>query len=348
MSAERSLRGRLRRGARMGHRGLTLIEMLVVIAIIGVLLAITIPAVQMGREAARLAHCGHNLRQIGLAVQNYQSAHRVYPFGVGADADRPGESTYTSERSRRFSVHSQLLPYLEQPAVYRKIDFRVQPFYPDTSGDPQAVTGQGPNEEAAQASIAVFLCPSDTNRLERPWGANNYRACNGSSWQGRTADGLFGQATGFGPANVRDGLSHTAAFSERILGDDDRQHVDLDSDLFGLDNLWTEETLRNWCDQLTIGEAATCSIQDSNGGMTWLEGNMNWTRYNHMLPPGKPSCKGRITWDGVVMTANSRHAGGVNLLLADGSARFVSETIDGEVWKALGTMSGGEAVAEDW
>ncbi len=329
------------------RRGMTLIELLVVLSIVGTLVAILIPAVQWSREAARRAQCSNNLRQIGLALEHYESAHGVFPFGVGADKDARGEPTFTSMDSRRYSVHSQLLPYLEQGTVYAKINFRYQPFYPDTSGDSKVVTGQGPNEEAAQITIPIFRCPSDGNRLKRPWGPNNYRACNGSSWSGRTADGMFGQGQCRRSANVRDGLSNTAAFSERILGDDDFGNIDMASDVFGLASAWTEDTLRDWCNQLTAAEAASLTIQDSNSGMTWLEGNMTWTRYNHMLSPGKPSCKGEITWKGVVMTANSRHAKGVNLLLADGSLRFISESIDFPAWLRLGTIARRDSASAD-
>jgi len=329
----------------MKRRGLTLIELLVVIGIIGMLVALVLPAVQYARETGRRSQCTSHLKQIGLALQSYQGAHGVFPFGVGADEDA-NTSTFTSPDSRRYSLHSQLLPYVEQAAVYGMIDFKVQPFEPDTTGDPSVVTGLGPNEEAAQARIPIFLCPSDSNRMQRPWGPNNYRSCNGSSWSGRGGNGMFGQVTAIRPGSVRDGLSHTAAFSERILGDDDRQFVDLDSDLFGMSAPWTEETLRDWCAQLTEAEAESAPFQDSDSGMTWLEGNMLWTRYNHLLPPGLPSCKGEKTWDGVAMTANSRHSGGVNLLLGDGAVRFVSETVDTDVWRALGTIAGGEET--DW
>ncbi len=141
---------------------------------------------------------------------------------------------------------------------------------------------------------------------------------------------------------MRDGLSNTAAFCERILGDDDDHRVELDSDLFGLPGPWTEDTLRQWCEQLTVAEAATVPIQDSNSGMTWLEGNMTWTRYNHLLTPGRPSCKGQMTWDGVAMTANSRHRHTVNLLQADGAVRSIAYAIDAATWRALATIAGAE------
>lgn len=328
------------------RRGITLIELLVVVAIIGVLVGLTVPAVQMAREAARRLQCTNNLKQMAVALGTYQSTFRVYPFGVGMGPLGPVDA-FASPTARRFSLHSQLLPYIEQNNVYEMLDFSEAPFFPDTTGDPRAVMAAGPSQDAAQVTIPTFLCPSDSNRLRRPWGPNNYRSCNGSTWSGRAGDGLFGQATAIRPADVQDGLSNSAAVSERILGDDDDAHVDMDSDLFGLDSPWTESTLRAWCLALTEAEASTLSIHDSNGGMTWLEGNMNWSRYNHLLPPGLPSCKGWMTWNGVAMTANSRHPGGVNLALGDASVRFVAETIDADVWRALGSIAGGESIAGD-
>ncbi len=327
--------------------GFTIIELIAVVAIVGLLVAMLAPAVQSARDAARRMQCAGNLRQIGLALANYESVCRVFPFGVGADSDG-SETTITSVNSRRFALHTQILPYLDQRAVYDLLNFSVEPFYPDTTGDPQVVTGNGPNESAAQTQIPLLLCPADFDRLGRPWGPNNYRSCNGSSWAGRAGDGMFGQITSIGPKDVRDGLSNTAAFSERIRGEDVQLPIDLHADLFGLPAPWTETTFRNWCDQLTYAQAAAAPIRNSNGGMTWLEGNMNWTRYNHVLTPGRPSCKNDLTWNGAAMTADSRHAGGVNLLLGDGATRFVSEQINPLVWRALASIAGNEAIGTDY
>lgn len=136
--------------------------------------------------------------------------------------------------------------------------------------------------------------------------------------------------------------------SERILGDDRDDSIDLRSDLFGKTSNWTEDSFRNWCRGLTEQTAAQLPLQDSNGGMTWLEGNMNWTRYNHLLPPNRPSCKNGITWEGVAMTASSKHDGGVNILMGDASVRFINEDVDSVIWSATASIRGREPIAFEW
>jgi type II secretory pathway pseudopilin PulG len=325
--------------------GITLIELLVVLSIITLLLAILIPAVRAAREGTRRTQCRNNLRQIGIAIQNYNATYGVFPFGVGADADTQ-VATIASASNRRYSLHSQILPYLEQAALFNQVNFSFQPFYPDMTGDPRIVTGIGPNETVAQVKLGVFLCPSDYNRMtERPWGPTNYRSCTGSSWSARVGNGMFGQVTSIRTGGVVDGLSNTAALSERILGDDDDAHLDIQSDIFALGQVADELTFRAACDQLT--ETSAVGIQQrSNSGHTWLEGNMSWTRYNHLLGPGRPSCNNLLTWYGTATSANSHHKGGVHLLLGDGVVRFVGNPIDVEVWRGLGTINGGEQV--DW
>ena len=226
----------------------------------------------------------------------------------------------------------------------------MPPFFPDDNGVPNPEDGPGPNFTVAQVRVNVFLCPSDFNRMPAwPWGQANYRSCNGSTWSGRVGDGMFGQLTRIGPANVRDGLSNTAAMSERIRGHDDYQNVNVKSDQFRVAAPWTEAAFTEWCSTLTDAEAIALPKHYSNAtaGLTWLEGNMSWTRYNHVLTPGHKTCINGVTWNGVAMTAGSRHDGGVGLLLGDGSVRSVKETVGPPIWRALGTIAGGETIAGD-
>jgi hypothetical protein len=121
------------------------------------------------------------------------------------------------------------------------------------------------------------------------------------------------------------------------------------SDQFRLAAPWTQDTFRAWCEQLSDAEAAGLPKHYSNAtaGLTWLEGNMSWTRYNHMLTPGKKTCINGVTWNGVAMTVSSRHGPGVGLLLGDSSVRFVKDSISPAVWQALGTIAGGEVISTD-
>ena len=151
------------------RRGLTLVELLVVITILLILIALLIPAVQAARNGARRLECENNLKQFGMALSGYAGSVGVYPFGVGGDTDGV-VPTYTSTGNRRYSMHSQILPYLEQSSLFNALNFQVAPFDPGETGDPKVVTGMGANETVAQVTVAVFLCPSDLNRMpSRPW-----------------------------------------------------------------------------------------------------------------------------------------------------------------------------------
>lgn len=327
-----------------GRRGFTLIEMLVVIGIIGMLVALLLPAVQSARETARRMQCQNNLRQLALAAHAYHDSHRCLPFGVGADQS-------LGNIERRYSALSQLLPWLDQRNVYEKIDFDLAPFHPFPLagvGEPTVVNSNGDavsNSAAAKVSIGILICPTDLDLISFYWGRNNYRTCNGSTWSGRNGNGLFGQVSSVRYGMVADGLSNTALFSERCKGSWNDAVHDPPSDLYDLAGIWSEATFTQACEELS-DQTATAYHQDVESGMTWLEGNMNWTRYNHVLPPNRISCKNGLTWDGVIMSATSRHTGGVNVALADGSVRFVSENVYPLTWQALGTIAGNEEIGE--
>ncbi len=206
-------------------------------------------------------------------------------------------------------------------------------------------------------SVPVFICPAD---VQRAAGQNNYRACYGTSpgihatWvPGRERRGplegeaLWGVFLGArSPARVTDGLTYTMLFSERVTGDGNPAHYDPWTDVAvtgGPDHYFPNDAV--------IGCAALSSVSShySSLGWTWLMQGYSQTAYNHILPPNSrvPDCVDEWTsydLSAGAVTARSNHPGGVNGVLADGSARFFSETIDLAVWRALGTIHGEEVV----
>src|SRR5271163_2768251 len=161
----------------------TLIELLVVIAIIAVLIALLLPAVQAAREAARRSQCLNNLKQIGIAIANYESTFKLYPPGKGlaySAAAVPGVAGYA-----RWSVLSQLLMFIEQGNLYNSINFYLPPETPGMAGAvPFMPAYQDPNRENMTASltqVAAFLCPSDAPPVSTWPGGNNYLA-NQQTW----------------------------------------------------------------------------------------------------------------------------------------------------------------------
>jgi prepilin-type N-terminal cleavage/methylation domain-containing protein/prepilin-type processing-associated H-X9-DG protein len=326
-------------------RGFTLIELLVVVSIILVLVGLLLPAVQMARESARRSQCTNNLKQIGTALANYQTALAVYPFGVGGG----GPSGHVP----RWSSHSQLLPFLEQQPLFNALNFSSFPWNIQISRrgapyDPFA------NQSALKISIAVLLCPSDSDEIEDEEDAegqahNNYRANAGTLPHNFAEDSPDGTGRNTGPfwfqssihpSQVTDGLSNTAFFSERCLGIP--AYPDALADYYYSNSVDTCRTSSE------VTPRYTHPLEWS--GERWSDGSNFYTRYQHIFPPLSPSCVLGGTQDNnspVLVTATSRHPGGVNMLLGDGSVRFIKQTVSQNVWMALGTISGGEAIGQD-
>ncbi len=322
-------------------RGFTIAEVLIVTAITAILISICLPAVEQSREAARRMHCLSRLKDLGVACEAYLGARRKYPR-YPDDLHRPG-----------VSGHVELLPYLGLTSLKDRIpdnEFII------TGEEPPAVSH---TSGLMNLGVGAFRCPSDA---ALPIGGNSYRGCAGTSpglhtrvdlnwpnepkkWSGFMA-GIFRGTPS--PQNVRDGLSNTVLFSERIAGDMNPKHVNpwRDVYLYALgetEKVYSPDNIYNLCRNLEIA-----SGHYSWAGSSWLAGGFHHATYNHILPPNSTisdcASSGGLSYYGA-MTARSMHGGGVNVCFADGHCQFISDNVDLAVWRALATRDGREIVS---
>ena len=345
--------------------GFTLIELLVVIAIIAVLIALLLPAVQSAREAARRAQCTNNLKQIGLALHNYESSIGSLPWGSGTGANW-GD----------WSCQTMLLARMEQSSLYNAINF-ADLIAAGIAGRGGAKPGEPTNTTATYSKIAGFLCPSDIERLPNAEGHTNYVDNNGSSPDsvhivGANNGPFIGGDPNVQPlvparvkkfAEITDGLSNTAAFSERVMGTNATATRDLmkpSASVFDVGMPTVFNTPQAYYITCKQANPLTTPLKTSQGfdgaGRTWHIGWSNYTRYTHVMTPNGPACGYSRAFQGKsgagigmegAFTATSRHPGGVNVAFCDGSVRFVKESINQATWWALGTIGGGEVISAD-
>jgi prepilin-type N-terminal cleavage/methylation domain-containing protein/prepilin-type processing-associated H-X9-DG protein len=315
------------------HRpAFTLIELLVAIAIISLLAALMLPAVQQAREAARRTSCRNNLKQLGLALNNFHDVHRRFPPGRGKPLPEI------------FSPQAYLLAYVEQENLRQSMDYSQAPTTFGIGGG-QTFDGSA-NYAAATTALSVFQCPSDVaaGRVPGlPYGGTNYAACAGSGTRAygslTDADGVFFSGSEIQFRDLTDGSSHTAAFGERTLGTGQSPAAigPAEYQRYVLELPGAADTTSEDCRSPSSG-----TWFGERGGK-WILGNYGNTLYNHFYPPNV------ATWDCMnmhqqkaLMTVRSLHQGGAMLLYCDGSVAFVSNAIDLTVWHSLSTRSGGE------
>lgn len=296
--------------------GFTLVELLVVIAIIGILIALLLPAVQAAREAARRSQCTNNLKQLGLALHNYHDTHKALPPGwlqkwFGSTAS-----------STSWGWGSFILPFIEQQALYDVIE--------PGQGSLWGATGDATKLAAMKQELKAFRCPSDIQGVPNPSRTvngqqltiSNYIGNNSSdtiTW-GDSADkgGLFVQDKSLRFGDILDGTSNTVALGERgwqYRRSDGIRKISACALIVGTGNKDSGERL---------GDVIGCGCYKLN--------------LNGTVQPLDSEANGHRGW----MSYSSRHPGGANFVLADGSVRFISETVDGrfdERGVAIGTST---------
>jgi prepilin-type N-terminal cleavage/methylation domain-containing protein/prepilin-type processing-associated H-X9-DG protein len=313
----------------------TLIELLVVIAIISILVGLLLPAVQKVRESAARMKCSNNLKQLGLAMHNYESANQAFP---------PGRNAFP----KVVSAPARLLAYVEQDNLQRLVD-------PDGT-----LTVGGPNDAAAKNPVSLLVCPSDPQAGRVPgslYAGVSYVANNGvgvtfdagGSISGflkiPDGNGLFAQ-TPVKVADVTDGLSNTAAFSESLIGDG-AAVTGLPTDPRVIRTVIL--VVPGGGDPTPAACAAGSGAWNSRRGEQWINGHYGHTLYNHFYTPNQTGvwdC-GNASGNKGLTAARSRHTGGVNVLFGDGHVQFVRDAISPAAWQTAGTRAGGEVIAAD-
>jgi prepilin-type processing-associated H-X9-DG protein len=357
-----------------------------VIAIIAVLIALLLPAVQAAREAARRIQCVNNLKQIGIALHNYHEANNTFPMGSSAQPYttattyaplNSGVWYYTARQCN--SALTTLLPYLGETAIYNAINqsFAVDQgsIYPTISSICFQI-----NSSAMTAGVKEFQCPSDPLAGNGPYGetpkdTNNYMACYGTTtyltsnnlyilFGDKPTTGLFGWENCKSIAAVIDGTSNTLAFAEGVIDPNNRVPGQKYIGIQNIPGFPASAVLYDassnpaataagiaYCNQVwQTGVGGT--FNDQRGSM-WAMGSLACSGFNSVVTPNSTTSpwgycdNAPSSSHGVYDNAASYHPAGVNSLFADGSVKCIKSTIGQTIWWAIGTVANGEVVSAD-
>jgi prepilin-type N-terminal cleavage/methylation domain-containing protein/prepilin-type processing-associated H-X9-DG protein len=362
---------------RLDHRGFTLIELLVVIAIISLLIGLLLPAVQGARESGRRAQCMNNLRQIGLAIHNYESAQKSYPAGAIYYNSGDGGSNQCQgiHSARDFGAFAMMLAEMDQRNVLNSINFNL------AAGGSSGGLWGGVNVGAAQTTglgtrISSYICPSDSPQnphyiTTNPYSQTSYAPSGGTwnivaylagpdCWQQDAGNGPFDDFTSYSSADIRDGLSTTIFVGEtaRFQNDPDPQF-----------NQWSRpgyyqvsssfdpsgSTFRPQGFGFEVPQINAAMMSGDYPGGAGI-GGATGTPGPNSLPPGTPfpDTSDYRAWLLDPKYQNygqwgfrSLHPGGANFLFGDGSVKFLLQTINIPTYEALGTRRGKEVVTAD-
>ena len=350
--------------------GFTLIELLVVIAIIAILIGLLLPAVQSAREAARRAQCVNNLKQIALASLNFESTYSKLPDGYGPVPTIPNGAGASG--STRANPQAQILPFLEQSNLYNTFNLQV-----DLNGccAPRHLD----NATSRVQQVAAYLCPSDlsTERLNGTYGNSNYFASIGNTASQRSGSetGEEANSARLGIFNVRvtpvstapartpdwqkllsvvrmadisDGTSNTAMFAE-IKRTTMPYPLPAGTPLNHPRSVYyiPGATFNNLAPVLPDCNTPRSS-RITYQGMQYYRNLPMTSTYSHTVPPNyKGYDCGSSNFFAAHLAARSYHPGGANAVFCDGSVHFFKDSINPDVWRAIGSRAGGEIISAD-
>ncbi|MBC7815503.1 MAG: DUF1559 domain-containing protein [Planctomycetaceae bacterium] len=345
--------------------GFTLIELLVVITIISILMALLLPAVQSAREAARRAQCKNNLKQMGLALQNYAETHQLLPPGVGG-VSASGAGSGGDPNDQRLSGIVFLLPYLEQTALWKKIKQA-----PLQGGPPTSASFPHPPTD-----LGLLLCPTNSLPDKTPSRSARraYVFCVGDAAVSFTAltpihldtRGVFGWRACRSFRDIQDGTSNTIFMAERAVGNmGNRKIQGLMAIVVPMSAPYSPAVCASFvADGKYVANSTTFpAIATPEMGQYWASGEPEHNNFATAVSPNGASCDFQLMGASARLpTASSYHTGGVHVVMGDGTVRFINENINagnvtadvtmvsGEspfgVWGALGTVAGEESIGD--